>query len=163
MFGNTVNLPGPNGTRDMTEQEKAISMFLVEAWTSMADIQRPTSDAAQRPANGNAQKSLGIGITNVTTVGCTDYTVCKLWDGIHEKLIATAGNGTRSNSTGEPGYASSTGPAGPSTSPKASAEGASGLGSSLFGGIVLGVVLVMPLIPLNIVQNVYNSPDPQSS
>jgi hypothetical protein len=150
VFGNTVNLPAPNGTCDMTEQEKAISAFLSEAWTSMADIQKPTSDAAQWPAYGNAQKSLGINVTNFTTAGYIDYTVCKLWDGINEMAVAAAssgtGNGTGSNSTGAQGNASTTAPASPSISPTTAAGGASGLGASAVSVVVLGVVLVMPLI-----------------
>jgi hypothetical protein len=150
VFGNTVNLPGPNGTCDMTEQEQAISAFLSEAWTSMADIQKPTSDAAEWPAYGNAQNSLGINITNITTAGYIDYTVCKLWDGINEMALAAASNGnsngTGSNSTGTQGNASATASASPSMSPTTAAGGASGLGASAVGVVVLGVALVMPLM-----------------
>ena len=150
VFGTTVNLPAPNGTCEMTEQEKAISTFLREAWTSMADIQEPTSDSAQWPAYGNAQTSLGINVTNVTTAGYLDYTVCKLWDGLNEKAVAVAssgtGNGTGSNSTGAPGNASATVSASPTMSPTP-AGGASGLGASAASCVVLGMAaLVMSLI-----------------
>jgi hypothetical protein len=150
VFGNTVNLPAPNGTCDMTEQEIAISAFLSEAWTSMADTQKPTSDAAKWPAYGNAQKSLGINITNFTTAGYVDYSVCKLWDGINKMAVAAAsngtGNGTGSNSTGAQGNASTTAPAGPSMSSTTPAGGASGLKASAVSVVVLGMTLVMPLI-----------------
>jgi hypothetical protein len=150
VFGNTVNLPAPNGTCDMTEQEKAISAFLSEAWTSMADIQKPTSDAAKWPAYGNAQTSLGINITNFTTAGYIDYTVCKLWDGINKMAVAAAssgaGNGTGSNSTGAQGNASTTAPARPSMSSITPAGGASGLGAGAVSVVLLGMALVMPLI-----------------
>ena len=150
MFGNTVNLPAPNGTCDMTEQEIAISAFLSEAWTSMADTQKPTSDAAKWPAYGNAQKSLGINITNSTTAGYIDYSVCKLWDGINKMAVAAAssgtGNGTGSNSTGVQGNASTTASAGPSISSAAPTGGASGLRASVVSVVVLGMALVMPLI-----------------
>jgi hypothetical protein len=149
VFGNTINLPSPNGTCDMTEQEVAISTFLSEAWTSMADTQKPTSDAAEWPAYGNAQKSLGINITNSTTAGYIDYSVCKLWDGINKMAIAAVsggtGNGTGSNSTGGQGNASTTASAGPSTSSTTPAGGASGLRASAVS-VVLGMALVMPLI-----------------
>ena len=150
VFGHTVNLPGPNGTCDMTEQEMAISAFLSEAWTSMADIQKPTSDVAEWPAYSSAQNSLGINITNSTTAGYIDYTVCKLWDGLNEMAVAAAsngtGNGTGSNSTGTQGNASTAAPAGPSMSPTTAAGGAGGLGASAVSVVVLGVALVIPLL-----------------
>ena len=141
VFGTTVNLPAPNGTCEMTEQEKTISAFLREAWTSMADIQKPTSDSAQWPAYGNAQKSLGINVTNVTTAGYVDYTVCKLWDGLNEKAVAAASNGT-----GAPGDANPTASASPTMS-STPAGGASALRSSAVSCVVLGMAaLVMALI-----------------
>lgn len=62
VLGNTVNLLAPNGDCDMTHDEKELSAFMNKARTFMAENQRPTSNAARWPTNGDAQKSLGVNI-----------------------------------------------------------------------------------------------------
>ena len=107
VFGNTVNLPAPNGTCNMTQQEVAISAFLVEAWTSMAANQMPTSNATLWPEYGSAQQSLGITVVNSTIPGYINFTACALWDEIAQ--LQEAAYNASSNATTTPSSPTHTG------------------------------------------------------
>lgn len=94
VFGDTHNLPLPNGTCNMTTAEMAISSFLNNAWTSMASIQRPTADPKDWPAYQGPNNTLGITILNSTIPGPINYTRCELWDNIDQFQEQLALQGT---------------------------------------------------------------------
>jgi carboxylesterase type B len=93
VFGHTENLPSPNGTCSMSEDEKKISAFMVKAWTSMAEQQNPGPPASW-PAWTDAKSSQGINFVNASIPGYVNYTQCDLWDQIRDIALAEAGNGT---------------------------------------------------------------------
>jgi carboxylesterase type B len=86
VFGNLDNLPAPNGTCNFTPQERSISAFLLQAWTSMAANQDPSSNGTLWPAYGGASNPLGINIVNYTSAGVVDYSPCLLWDKVDVML-----------------------------------------------------------------------------
>ena len=89
VLGYTSGLPPPNGTCEMTDDEKDISAFMVKAWTAMAASQKPGDDL-EWPAWDNSQKSLGINIINSSEPGFVNYTECQLWDDINQAMLANA-------------------------------------------------------------------------
>jgi len=74
----------------MTSDEKAISAFLSEAWTSMATNQKPTSNASAWPAYTGPDTSLGINIVNSSLPGFVNYSQCAFWNYIADAQLATA-------------------------------------------------------------------------
>lgn len=88
-LGQTVNLPAPNGGCNMTDQEQALSAFLVKAWTSLAAHQRPTKRAALWPRYHNAEKSLGVNLVDSAIPGYVNYTACEFWGEINRKQFET--------------------------------------------------------------------------
>lgn len=130
IFGNTDNLPLPNGTCNLNDQEKTLSKELIAAWTSMASAGNP---GPKWPAY-EPSASRGIVINNVTTIKKIDYSACKFWEKIYaaELKNATAsrtgyGNTTSNGSTANP---SSPSGRGPSPSPSAFIGSASSVGHS---------------------------------
>ena len=147
MVGNTYNLPGPNGTCNMTDSEVAISSFLANAWTSMAATQRPTSESADSPAYQGPNNTLGITILNSTLAAPINYTRCKLWDQINEFQLGLAEQGTllgdNATTAGTPSI-SSAGAAATSTG-----RGTGGLGAANAGSRVgCGLALVLASVTL---------------
>lgn len=88
-LGQTVNLPAPDGGCNMTDQEQALSAFLVKAWTSLAAHQRPTRRAALWPSYRNAEKSLGVNLVDAANPGYVNYTACEFWGEINRKQFET--------------------------------------------------------------------------
>jgi carboxylesterase type B len=109
VFGHTSALPPPNGTCEMTDDEKNISAFMTKAWTSMAEQQKPGDDS-DWPAWSDASKSLGVNIVNSSEPGFVNYTECKLWDDINSMMTA---NSTNNGSSTTNGSSSTTAPSGP--------------------------------------------------
>jgi carboxylesterase type B len=94
VFGNTENLPLPNGTCSMSSTELTISKFMNEAWTSFAASQKPTTNSTAWPAYGGPSNTVGITFLNSTFPGKIDYSVCALWDRIDAMQVAATNNGS---------------------------------------------------------------------
>lgn len=94
VLGNTHHLPLPNGTCNMTTSEITISSFLTNAWTSMAAIQKPTTDPKDWPAYQGPNNTFGVTILNSTVAGVINYTRCELWDQINQFQRQLASQGT---------------------------------------------------------------------
>ena len=128
VLGNTQSLPLPNGDCNLTPSEVNISNFMLDAWSSMASNQKPTTHADQWPMYGGPETSLGINFVNSTTIGKVDYSRCKIWDDLNDLLLANvtsmmSGNdsmmgGSGSTSTGGAGTSGS----GSGSSPSASSN-----------------------------------------
>lgn len=84
VFGQTRELPRPDGNCSFTKAENAISDFMIEAWTSMAANGRP-SDSRQWPA-WTLSGSEGITVNDVVISGPLDFSGCEFWD----KMIVAA-------------------------------------------------------------------------
>lgn len=99
VFSQLTNLPLPNGTCSLDAQEIEISKVPVSAWTSMAATGTPGHGASIRGEpwpQYNANESNGLLISNFSSVGYANYTVCEFWD----KIAAAEVNlTTNSNST----------------------------------------------------------------
>jgi carboxylesterase type B len=96
VFGHTQNLPSPNGTCNMSPDEVQLSKYLVKAWTTMAEQQRP-ADSSAWPQWTDPKSSLGINIVNSSAPGFVNYTQCELWDQIRAISLAEAGNSTNTS------------------------------------------------------------------
>ena len=92
VFGDTTNLPHPNGTCNMTVDEVALSHFLNNAWTHMAIDATPGNNKTW--PQYTAQEPTGLLIQNKTSPYAVNATVCKLWDEIAAFQYALAKNGT---------------------------------------------------------------------
>jgi carboxylesterase type B len=136
VFGDTTNLPPPNGTCNMTQEEVGISAFMIEAWTSMAANQKPTLNNSLWPAYGNSNESLGINIVDSVAPGYINYTSCQFWDQVAKMLEAAAYNAS-SSSGGNSSAAASTSQA----SPPSATSGARMLEARL-GDLLLMIVAV---------------------
>jgi hypothetical protein len=150
VLGNTDGLPAPNGTCEMSDDEKKISQFLRDAWTSMAKSQKPSADDSQWPRYTSV-KAMGLNIVNPTMPGNINYTKCKLWDDIGKKLLDSNGsgsgngsgseNGTSSGSSGSNYTAGTPSPTGP---PRAMGSTATGdaSGTPSFMGLLVGMLAI---------------------
>ncbi|KAI1618517.1 hypothetical protein EDD36DRAFT_34043 [Exophiala viscosa] len=150
----TRNLPLPNGTCDMNATKVPVSSFMLEAWTSMAAIQRPTMNSSLWPEYQGANASYGIVIDNAAIPDVLNYTRCELWDQINAFQRELAYNGTllgaNATSVGTPssnstGTGSSTGCSSSASSTSISTY-KSGAGrvhtSSMFNMIATGLLVV---------------------
>ncbi len=76
----------------MTEEEKVISTFLNNVWTSMAANLVPTTNASAWPAYGGpgSNQTFGINILNSTIPGLIDFTACALFDRVNQAELSNA-------------------------------------------------------------------------
>ena len=88
VFGNTADLPLPNGTCNFTSSEAQISNSLVAAWSSMAESGQPSVQGNLQWPAYSPSSSQGIIINNSTAViGHIDYSACELLDPLIEALV----------------------------------------------------------------------------
>jgi len=91
-------LPGPNGTCSFTDQGKAISKFLLDAWTNMAALQKPTANASEWPAWTGPWLSKGLVIADSPLPSYINFTICELMDPINGQFVAE-GNSNKSSAS----------------------------------------------------------------
>jgi para-nitrobenzyl esterase len=101
VFGHTVQHPTSNSSCNMTQAERTISRFMMDAWTSMAVNQKPTMNSSYWPPYKDAKQSLGMNIVNASVPGYIDYASCALWDEVNQILENDSNHNTTtaSNST----------------------------------------------------------------
>ncbi|KAK4695661.1 hypothetical protein P7C71_g2123, partial [Lecanoromycetidae sp. Uapishka_2] len=116
VWNQTVDLPPPNGNCSQTSQEIGISQVLATAWTAMAQNGKPGN------VNGSAwplysmNNTQGLLVSNSTTVGPINYTICDtLWDPYELALQQNGTNATRGTAVTS-GSSSASGPSSTSTS-----------------------------------------------
>ena len=102
VFGQTKDLPRPNGNCTFNEAESAISDFMISAWTSMAENGRPANSSTW-PV-WTPENSEGITVNDVVSAGFLNYTECEaFWDKVQENIYQIdaniTANGTSSAST----------------------------------------------------------------
>ena len=103
LFGQTKNLPRPDGSCNFTEAEDAISDFMMSAWTSMAEHGRPGNSSvwpAWTPAG-----SEGIIVNDAVSSGLVNMTECEFWDEIIDeitKIDAAAAANASASATASP-------------------------------------------------------------
>ncbi|KAL6717619.1 hypothetical protein ACLMJK_005534 [Lecanora helva] len=102
VFGNTQNLPVPNGTCDLPAAEQDISRQLIAAWTAMAAEGDPNASGLRWPRyTPDDQLGLVIGNEGIA-VGEIDPSLCEFWEGIYAAQLEEAekGNGNLTNANG---------------------------------------------------------------
>jgi carboxylesterase type B len=82
VFGNVRNLPFGNGGCDLTEPEVALSKYVQEAWTRMADIGKPGANWPDF-TGGETQ---GVIFNEIPVIGTVDFSMCEFWDEIASSL-----------------------------------------------------------------------------
>jgi carboxylesterase type B len=106
-FGMMDNSVLTGGSCNSTDAEYAISNFMIQAWTSMAAIGRPSSDNASWPEYNNAS-SPSIIFTNSTGLGAINYTTCAVWDPVDQDFLpSSTTTSASSTSTVKPSSATS--------------------------------------------------------
>ena len=120
VFSQLTNLPlPPNGNCSLDSQEVEISKILVSAWTSMATTGTPGDGAGILGGpwpQYNVNASGGLLISNVSSVGYVNYTICDFWD----KIAAAEANLTTTSNSSSPGSANATSSSGPSSTSSSS-------------------------------------------
>jgi hypothetical protein len=110
-FRQLTNLPIPNGTCSLDAQEVQISDVLTAAWSSMGVSGTPGAGAGILGGpwpQYNSTASLGLLITNKTSVGVVNYTLCDFWDQIaaaevNITMTPTSNSPSASNSSSSSG------------------------------------------------------------
>lgn len=106
LFGQTKDLPRPDGTCNFTTAEDAISDFMINAWTSMAEYGKPGNSSvwpAWTPA-----KSQGITIYEGVSPGFLNMTECEFWDNIIDEMTKIDAKAAAANTSSSTGTGSST-------------------------------------------------------
>jgi carboxylesterase type B len=101
VWGLTSNLPAGVGNCTLTSSEQALSLWMREAWTNMAENGNP----GERWPAFNASYSQGINFNDVADAGIVDFSVCAaLFDSLNANISAlattAASNTTNSTSSG---------------------------------------------------------------
>jgi Carboxylesterase family len=142
VFSQLTQLPLPNGTCSLDAQEVEISKALVSAWTSMATAGNPGAGAGILGGpwpQYNANESNGLLVSNVSSVGYVNYTVCDFWD----KIAAAEANLT-TNATSSIGQSGATSSAAPATFTGGSAK----LWRAVGTGLLTLLVVVISVLTL---------------
>jgi carboxylesterase type B len=107
VFGELTNLPAPNGTCAFTTQEDAISNAMVTAWTAMASYGNPNGLSSSNSylfgttwPQFNTSASLGMLVTNTTSIAYLNYTQCDLLDSIYTTVAGLGPAGSHGIITG---------------------------------------------------------------
>ena len=156
VFGNVGDLPLPSGTCNLGPSEKAISTFLMSAWSSMATSAQPNPKGVDAPWPAyDPVKTLGININASVVPGMVDYSVCTFWDLVYAglnnaSLIPKGGNDSASSGLGNVSARGTSGSMGPGPTNTAGMStfkgGVEALGRSIltvFGVGVAAVVFVL--------------------
>ena len=92
VWGQVMDLPQPDGNCSLTAGERAISAYMVDAWTNMAKSATPGGKWPPfRP-----DTTQGINFQDgIVRPGAVDYSMCAFWDEIAAEILkAAAGNMT---------------------------------------------------------------------
>ena len=99
VFEETSRLPRPNGTCKFDAAEVALSRFISQAWTNMADKQQPSTDESVWPAYLGPAVAKGLIFNDRPVAGQIDFKPCELFDQIRDAQLAAARNTTKSCSS----------------------------------------------------------------
>ncbi|KAJ9151411.1 Carboxylic ester hydrolase [Pleurostoma richardsiae] len=95
VFGAVDGLPRPDGNCSFTDAERAMSRFMVSAWTSMAESGAPGGSWPAFTSNA----SLGVNFNATYEAGVVDYSMCDFWDAVAREIAQLDANQTESGSS----------------------------------------------------------------
>jgi Carboxylesterase family len=92
VFNQTKHLPAPGGTCHFYGSEVELSTYLVNAWTSMAELASPGNDWPE----WNDTTSIGMQFLKAASVTTIDFSVCEMFDVVLQAVEdGTAGQASR--------------------------------------------------------------------
>ena len=140
VFGTVNGLPLPGGNCSLNSTERAISSFMMDAWTSMAATGTPGAGWPRFTAH----ESMGINFVGSPQAGVVDYSVCQFWDQVNAEISALdASRMSSSNAT-----STGSGAGSPTSSGKTSGSSAAALAAAnviAIGAVVIASVFVIVL------------------